>query len=407
MDEKKEMWKEHYLANGKDLLPDNFPELGNLSSAFIFQFLPKPSETKPPEFAYVPVDRKRDWGKDESVRIDVMISEWNIAWESGHLRSEFIPQVMGEDFPHTLKWLSEIDKANIYLIPRYGESSLEAFVPLYQLLPVRTLERFNLPLFRTGLWPASFDHFRSTYLPVNIEEQIAKAFACHVWPLVNTQSKIQAFSKDDPIVLLSHNLNYWLPHIYKVIENRLRQMPRVEFDDEGQEEKLHRLRKEIPESVSLNRPLCGGVIWQGEDDAWEATKEMVEIADKQGRLRAIIDAVKSSHVEDDFSNIWSFAKEDFERKLHHKRAKVRVSFVELDRIIPVHAPTSELHDNLLWEDFIALLDVKERRIIICIKNGATRLAEISKHLGYANHSPISKALNRIRKKAMKYLGTEH
>jgi hypothetical protein len=85
---------------------------------------------------------------------------------------------------------------------------------------------------------------------------------------------------------------------------------------------------------------------------------------------------------------------------------VRVSFVELDEAKPVHAPTSELHENLLWENFIALLDKKERRIVVCLKNGTTRLSEISKRLGYANHSPISKALKRIRDKAKKYLDIE-
>jgi hypothetical protein len=122
-------------------------------------------------------------------------------------------------------------------------------------------------------------------------------------------------------------------------------------------------------------------------------------------LRGIIDAVRTNRIEDDFSNIWSYAKEDFERKLYHKRAKVRVSFVELDEAEPVHAPTSEIHENLLWEDFLALLDVKDRRIVVCLKNGITRVSEISQKLGYANHSPVSKALKRIREKAKRYLNS--
>lgn len=153
----------------------------------------------------------------------------------------------------------------------------------------------------------------------------------------------------------------------------------------------------------MDRPLCGGPIWCGEEDAWNATKELVEIADEQGKLRTIIDAVRSNRVQDDFSSCWSYAKEDFERKLYRKRAKTRVTFVELDEAKPVHAPTSEVHENLLWEDFMVLLNAKERRVVVCLKNGFTQISEISKELGYANHSPVSKALKQIRRKAEKYL----
>jgi hypothetical protein len=163
------------------------------------------------------------------------------------------------------------------------------------------------------------------------------------------------------------------------------------------------LQAELTVDIQAERPLKGGDIWYGEEDAWLATKKMVETADKDCKLRSIIDSIKSHRIEDDFSNIWSYAKEDFERKMYHKRAKTRVVFVELDDAKPVHSPTSELHDNLLWEDFLTLLDAKERRIIVCLKSGITRVTEISKKLGYANHSPVSKALERIRKKAKKYL----
>jgi len=69
----------------------------------------------------------------------------------------------------------------------------------------------------------------------------------------------------------------------------------------------------------------------------------------------------------------------------------------------VHAPTSELHESLLWEDFFSILDKKEKHIVVCLKNGATGATEVSKQLGYANHSPVSKALRKIRAKVKKHL----
>jgi hypothetical protein len=40
---------------------------------------------------------------------------------------------------------------------------------------------------------------------------------------------------------------------------------------------------------------------------------------------------------------------------------------------------------------------------VCLRNGTTKLGDIAASLGYANHSPISKALALIRKKAAKFL----
>jgi hypothetical protein len=192
--------------------------------------------------------------------------------------------------------------------------------------------------------------------------------------------------------------------IYTIAEERLRSFPRVKCESSKQELQLRALQKELPtdSNVTVDRPLCGGSIWAGEQDAWEATKQLVEVEDRNGKLRGIIEAVRANRVEDDFSKIWSFAKEDFERKLYSKRSKVKISFVQLDDTIPVHGPDCELVEDLLWEDFITLLDRKERQVVVCLRNGVTKVDEISKILGYSNHSPVSKTLARIRQKAKQY-----
>jgi hypothetical protein len=141
----------------------------------------------------------------------------------------------------------------------------------------------------------------------------------------------------------------------------------------------------------------------GEEEADLVTEEIVNAADKNGQLRAIVDAVRSNRVVDDFSSCWSFAREDFERKLYSKRSKVRVSFVELTDTLPVHSPFSQYTDDLLWEDFSTLLDQKERHVVVCLRSGVTKLGDIASTLGYANHSPISKTLSRIRRKAARFL----
>lgn len=396
---------EFFLAKGEDTLPENFPELFNISAGLHFlEFIPRPVETCPPEFVYIPLDGKKSWLNKRRLLTQLTITNWNVAWEAGHLRSQFIPQVFRTDLPNHLRFLTKYKDANLYLIPDDGQSNFEAFAPLYYLLPLSTLERFGLPVLKRGLWPPfNYNEVFHSHIQKGFDERLAKAFASHVWPLIDSGSGINSFSRDESLVVLTHNLNYWLPCVYKLAEDRLRSFSRVEFDSLEQIQQLERLRSTLPADVEADRPLRGGAIWCGEREAWDATKELIEIADEHGQLRGIIDAVRSNRVQDDFSNRWSYAKEDFERKLYRKRTKTQVTFVELNEAKPVHAPTSEVHENLLWEDFITLLNPKERRIVVCLKNGVTRVSDISKELGYANHSPVSKALTQIRKKAERYL----
>ena len=77
--------------------------------------------------------------------------------------------------------------------------------------------------------------------------------------------------------------------------------------------------------------------------------------------------------------------------------------MELERAEAVVGPYSDITDNLLWQDFMTLLDRKERQIVVCLTRGTTKLGDVAAELGYANHSPVSKALARIRQKARKLI----
>jgi hypothetical protein len=332
-----------------------------------------------------------------------MITEWNALWEAGQLRGEFFPYM--DDFPRELNWLKKYKGKNLYLIPDGQNVKYDAFIPLYHLLPHSILLKHKMPAFKRGLWPpwAAPNHALDQFMSPDFGNRLSIAFAKYIWPLIDSGSCISAFSKDYPLKLLAHNLNFWLPYAVIAIEKRLKTFGFVPFEQDSQRDELKIIKTKMPSNVRAGRPRCGGTIWAGEEEAWDTAKEIVELADCQGRLRAIIDAVRTNRVEDDFSGKWSYAKEDFERKIYHKRSKIKVTFVELKETIPVHGATSEVDDNLLWEDFLALINVKEKRISICLRNGVTKVGDIAKTLGYVNHSPVSKALSRIRIKAMTYL----
>ena len=239
-------------------------------------------------------------------------------------------------------------------------------------------------MLKKGLWPPSIPWGKyDNIVSKDFDNRLSAAFAYHIWPLLVSQSGMASFSMTDPLRILAHNLDFWLPYIQSVAEDRLGCFDRVKPEGKDVIKKLNKIKKELPSGVKAGTPRMGGSIWTGEEDAREATREMVEKADARGRLRAIIDAVKSNRIEDDFSSRWSYAKEDFERKVYRKRSKIKVTFVELSETVPVHGADSEVHENLLWEDFMGFLDIKEKRIVVLLRNGVTRMSDIGERLGYA------------------------
>jgi hypothetical protein len=275
------------------------------------------------------------------------------------------------------------------------------------MLPVPILKQFGLPPIQRMTWPTISNYHLQhiePFLPVDFRERLSRAFAAFVWPMIGGSS-LNAFSRDEPLKLLAHNLDFWLPHAVQVAEDLMTEFDFVEIESEQDRIDLAKIQAEIPaDEGTVDRCRKGGSIWRGEVEAREAAAQMVENADKFSALRSLFDAVQSNRVEEDFSHRWSYAREDFERKLYRKRSKIRVKFVELSEAEGVVGPQSELADRLVWRDFFALLDAKERQIVVCLTKSATNLTEAAEMLGYANHAPVSKALARIRKKAEQLLG---
>lgn len=96
--------------------------------------------------------------------------------------------------------------------------------------------------------------------------------------------------------------------------------------------------------------------------------------------------MRSNRVEDDFSEHWTYAREDFERKLYRKCSKIKVRFVELTDTIPVQGPETEVEGNLVLGDFLALLDEREQHVVVLLHSGYTTIRDVASILGYKNHS---------------------
>lgn len=386
-----------YVIDESQIDKHSYPCLRTISSAFIFQFQAVPNIVEQPEYVYIP---ERFLLGEQGRNISLFISEWNMSWESAQARFD----LFGDNFPKQLEWLEKFKGNNIYLIPYGKDNKYGSYSPIYNLLPIKWIKRYRLPFLQNNLWPASPFQAKVNYLlPTDIDSRLSGAFGSYIWPLLNSQSKMSAYDSNESIKILAHNLDYWVPHINKTIEERMRAFPTCDFVDEKQRELIYEVSRSAPTGIVVQRPLKGGLVWEGEEDAWEVAKEIVETADKYGKLREIIDAIKSNRVEDDFSDRWSYEKEDFERKLFNKRSKFKVKFVELDETISVQGHETEVTENIFWEDFMGLLDKKEKQVVVLIRSGYTKLGEVSSVLGYANHSPVSKALKKIRKKLEFYI----
>jgi hypothetical protein len=366
-------WREQdVLLPDADATPEAYPRLTNISAAFMYSGVVRPVQPAPAEYAALPMPR-------HDTKTLVAVAQWNMLWEAAQYRRRFFDT---DDIPEPMAAIAELGDVNVTFVPRSATRYFE-YAPLLHLLPKRALTRFGLPTLRGGQWPFLADYSGiEDFLPADFEQRLARAWAWVVWPHLISGSKMAAFSADDPIKLLAHNLDFWVPAVTTTIQDRLRDFPEV---DNGKTSGPVRLEdgSVLPDAVTGN-PRTGGTVWVGEDDAAEAVAETVKAADHDGRLRGILDAVRSHRVEDDFSSHWSYAREDFERKLHGKRRKVSVRFVELPDTLPVQGTESEVLGNLVTNDFLALLDARNRQIVVLLNSGVTSRTEVADILGYAS-----------------------
>lgn len=382
--------------------PEQFPSYRAISAGMAF-FSRVPVYNGPAAaLEFLPVRMPAD---DRTIEHQLTFHEmmnWNMQWEGGPYRG-----FQTDELPEPLQFLRGLEappskrpSSDIVLFPEDPSNIYEKWAALYHLLPMSWLRRYQLPVPGRGIWPVKGARWFPKLSP-GLYSPLSRAFAELVWRngLGPSGSPLGAFDRRESLVLLSHDLAYWRGPVEKLIRARCRALGRVPREDEDKHPSSIRRQDDL----SFERPTYGTELWTGEQEAFETARELVDLADADGRLRACIDALRSHRVEDDFSPLWSCAREDFERKLYRKRSKVRISFVEFTDREPFHDADGELQGNILCRDLLALVEPRDRRIVVCVQSGATNVADIARSLGYANHTPVSKALARIRRRAAKLL----
>jgi hypothetical protein len=371
---------------------DQYPRLWSLSAGKIFwKNLISPDAEAPPEYVKVPM---RSGQRAADRHFTLVLALWNMLWDKPLARRRLFGKMK---LPTPLQEVADRGDFNVMFIPR-TKSRYHEYMPLFHLLPRVIVERYGLPLLPGGQWPPLAQIQVDTYLPIDFETRLSRAWAATVWRHLMPGSPMSGFTTSEPIRLLAHNLDFWIPSATEVIQNVAR--GQLEQDDWPPACASPSMHGSGLERLPYSSP--GLQVWAGEEQAAEIVDRTVEGADADGRLRGILDAVRSNRVEDDFSERWTYAREDFERKLYRKRSKIKVRFVELTDTIPVQGPETEVVDRMVFGDFLALLNDRDREVVVLLYSGVTNLTEIANIMGYSNHSTISKRLTRIRKQAARF-----
>ena len=421
------------LSDERALDPDLYPRV-MVPAASGIRVLVRPRTTRPAEVIAVPVADVRTGdhvGELNQAAVVGTAFEWNTCWEAGPLRSK----LLGERLPAALAWLAR-DQVHAHLLtlptdvwaasavapepnrarplapslPRY-----EPYAPLYHLLPASALRAAGLPLLDRGDWPhTAFNTWRGTALPADADYRVRRAVAHHLWRAlqdvmprgrgrVRPRGGLAAYAPDEPLRVLAHSPEIWVPALHAVIEARLRsRAPRVVLTPEEQMLLAERRAAARPDEEVV--PCCDtAYAWVGEEDAAEVTRAVVETADRDGQLREWIAAVRANEVEEDYAEGRSAGEgRDLGRRLLGTRQSDRARNGLREVVIALNGPVlcdpaAQLDEEILLRHVCSLLTPDERTVVHLVYQGYS-VTDVAKRLDYANHSAVSKKLTRIRAK---------
>lgn len=298
-------WDHPFYADPDDLTAETYPHLRNVSVGFMYKRVARAMEPVPPEYVTLPLERRDSYSHGHMVAI----AKWNLLWESAQFRHRYFDDE--DELPPDVGEIADRGDVNVIFLPRTATRYYE-YAPMYHLLSRSQVQRGGLPLVGTGIWPYTAGlSDPDRYLPADFGSRLSLAWASAVWRHLSPGSPPSAFSTTDPVRLLAHNLDFWIPPVTAVMEDILRGFPVV--DEQTAEEPVPLVDGSVLEGTVVASARMGGTLWRGEAWAADVLEEVVEAADSHGHLRAILDAVRSNRVEDDFSDRWSYAREDFER----------------------------------------------------------------------------------------------
>ena len=329
------------------------------------------------------------------------VHEWNATQRAGFVRSSETLEGLKPVIPY----LEERRNPNMILVPTYGGTS-ELDVMLAGLLPDEVLAKAGLERRRASMALLHTHHD----LPADYGSPARAAFAHYIWTRLSPRARLGegAFSARSPLRLLAGDTPYWAHRLYRLALARRDEFfePTTHEDkgwkplDELRDQFLAELPAEERHLFLVQRPLMGGDVWN-EFDADEREDVIQSAIDGDGVLDSLDPVVELLHrhrTHDDFSSANSWIKEDFERSFYSKRAKLKVDLIETTDDAPAYAlEPNEPYEQVLFRDVIAVLNQKERRLIIALRLGKNA-STIAREAGLRGHASVSRRIATLKAK---------
>jgi len=332
------------------------------------------------------------------------IHEWNQTQSGGFLRS-------GDAMEHLKPLLPAIEckaNPNLVIAPRTANGVSQLDIMLASLLPDEVLDKAGIKRLNAnfGLSTVGLQS-----LPKSFTGVVRSAFESYIWKKLSPAARLDpyAFSPNSSLRLLAGDAKFWMHRIYRVAIE-LRETMFDECEDSGKDgwEPLPELSRKLFAQIGeeernnfvVRRPLMGGTLWNV--DSAEEREGILQGAinglGSMDSLAPVLEVMHGHRTHDDFSNRYSWVKEDFERSFYSKRSKIKVEMVETLDDAPVWSSgDNEGYEHALFRDVMAVLDTRERKLVVALRMGKTA-TEISREAGLAGHAAISRRISKIKAK---------
>lgn len=345
---------------------------------------------------------------DESGRMQVALHDWNQTYAAGFIRRSDTFEAVTSKVPG----IERRKNPNIILAPRSENGITELHVMLASLLPDTVLAEAGIERRRANMGLTLFGQHQ---MPRHYATAVEQAFAKYLWGRIapGKRSDAKYFSAQSSLRLLAGDSRFWMHRVYRIaLERRESYFSPTTHEDKGWkplDEVRSKFYAEIPEKdkpqFDVRRPLMGGTIWDEKDhnEREAVIDDAISGAGVMESLDPVLNLLREQRVHEDFSARASWIKEDFERSFYSKRAKLKVELVETIDDAPVW-DTAECdgYGEVLFRDLLAVLNLKERKLLLAVRQGKTP-CEIASNDGLLGHASISRRVKALKLKLGKLL----
>lgn len=340
-----------------------------------------------------PMEQRLEW--------TAHVHDWNATQRAEFVRSGRTLEGLKPAVPY----LEERRNPNMILVPRYGDTT-ELDIMLAGLLPDEALAAAGLERRRAQMGLMFVHHD----VPADYGPRARAAFSRFIWSRLSPRARLGegAFSANSPLRLLAGDALYWSHRLYRLALQRRDDFFQPTKHEDEEWRPLDELRRdilaELPEEergrFDVQRPLMGGDIWDefDPDDREEVISAVIDGDGVMESLDPVIELLHRHRAHEDFSAANSWIKEDFERSFYSKRARLKVDLVETIDDAPAYAlEANEPYEQLLFRDVIAMLDQKERRLVLALRLGKSA-STIASESGLRGHASVSRRIAALKAK---------